>query len=392
MVIRIDVGNVMKKKIILLGASGNIGLQTLDVIKQQSDSFEIIGVSVGKDPDNILLSECCFLSSQVRYICTAEEREDLYKYYPECQFVHGEEGLIELTSQKADLIVNALAGLVGLMPTLNAIRCGTDIALANKEILVACGSFVMKEARENGVRIIPIDSEHSAIAQCILGYDHSVIENLIITASGGSFRDLSREQLSDVTLEMALNHPNWRMGKKITVDCATMMNKGFEIIEAHWLFDIDYDHIKTILHPQSIVHSLVEFKDHAILAQMGVSDMRMPIQFALNYPERHENNSEPLDLVKVGSLNFRELSTERYPLVELAYKTGRKGGNMPAIMNGANERAVCLFLQEKISFPDIERLIFETVRNAEYIENPEISDIIESNNWAQQYVLNHADR
>ena len=377
----------MRKKVILLGASGNIGLQTIDIIKQQSDSFEIIGVSVGKDPGNTLLSECCFLKGQVRYICSSDVRDDLKQYYPDCEFFHGDEGLIELTSIKADLIINALQGFVGLLPTLNAIRHGTNVALANKETLVACGSIVMKEAREHGVSIIPIDSEHSAITQCLLGYDHSTVENLIITASGGSFRDLSREQLKDVTLEMALSHPNWSMGKKITIDSATMMNKGFEVIEAHWLFDIDYDHIKTILHPQSIVHSLVEFKDHALLAQMGVSDMRMPIQFALNYPDRHENTSESLDLIKVGSLDFRELSLERYPLLGLAYEMGRAGGIMPAVMNGANERAVRLFLQKKISFLDIERLIFETVREAVNIEDPTVNDIIESDRWAQKHVL-----
>ena len=277
------------------------------------------------------------------------------------------------------------------MPTLNAIRRGVNVALANKEILVARGHIVMREAKEHNVDIIPIDSEHSAIFQCIKGYQHSEIENLIITASGGSFRHLSREQLKDVTLEMALKHPNWNMGKVITIDSATMMNKGFEVIEAHWLFDIDYDHIKTILHPQSIVHSLVEFRDHSMMAQMSVSDMRMPIQFALNYPERHVNNSKSLDLIKVASLNFGELSTERYPLLKLAYDIGKMGGNMPATMNGANERAVCLFLQGKINFTDIENMIFDTVKNANYIENPDINDIIESDRWAQQYVHNLAE-
>ena len=376
----------MRRRVILLGASGNIGLQTIDIIKQQSDRFEIVGLSVGRDADNMLVSENEFLKKQVKYICTGNRRDDLAELYPDCQFFYGSEGLIELTSKSADLVINALQGFVGLLPTLNAIRHKVNVALANKETLVACGEIVMNEARRYGVDIIPIDSEHYAIRQCLLGYRHEEISNLIITASGGSFRNLKREQLGNVTLEMALNHPNWSMGKKITIDSATMMNKGFEVIEAHWLFDVAYDHIKTVLHPESIVHSMVEFRDHAILRQMCVSDMRMPIQFALNYPERNVNTSESLDLIKVGALHFSELSLERYPLLALAYRTGKRGGILPAVMNGANERAVKLFLNREISFLDIEKLIFATVEKAENISNPTVDDIIESDRWAQEYV------
>ena len=376
----------MRKKVVLLGASGNIGRQTIDIIKQQPDRFEIIGVSVGRDPDNILLAEREFLAPQVKYICTSEEKPELAKHYAGCEFYHGRDGLIALTSVKADLIINALQGFVGLLPTLNAIKHGVNVALANKETLVACGEIVMEEARKNNVDIIPIDSEHSAIKQCLLGYKHEEINNLIITASGGSFRALNRDELKNVTVEMALNHPNWSMGKKITIDSATMMNKGFEVIEAHWLFDIDYDHIKTIMHPESIVHSMVEFRDHAILAQMGVSDMRMPIQFALNFPERFENSSKSLNLIEVGSLNFRTLDQERFPLLALAYQTGKEMGIKPAVMNGANERAVKLFLEKKIEFLDIERMIFETVEKADNIKKPTVEQIIESDRWAQEYV------
>ena len=381
----------MRKNVILLGASGNIGQKTLDVIRQQPDRFRLVGVSVGNDPENVLTSQHDTLSETLESICSSEDREDLKNLYPECKFFTGEQGLIELTNQKADLVINALQGFVGLRPTLNAVNNGIDVALANKETLIAGGQIIMDAAKKKGVKIIPIDSEHSAILQCVLGYDHSEIENLIITASGGSFRDLSREELKDVNLEKALNHPNWCMGKKITIDSATMMNKGFEVIEAHWLFDIDYDHIKTVLHPQSIVHSLVEFRDHAIMAQMGVADMRIPIRFALNYGQRVENNSEHLDLVKIGKLEFSELSEERFPLLKLAYDVGRAGGILPAVMNGANERAVKLFLEEKISFLDIERLIFAAVENARNIENPTIEQIIESDRWAQEFVQSHCE-
>ncbi len=376
----------MRKRIVLLGASGSIGKQVIDIVRQHSDLYQIVAVSVGT---SFAFLKEYLEDNPVSLACIAKQSdaEELQKLFPETKIVSGDEGLIELTSlQECDLVVNALQGFVGLLPTLNAIEKGHDVALANKETLVACGQIVMGSARKKGVRVIPIDSEHSAIFQCLQGNDPDDISRLIITASGGSFRDLNRDQLKDVTLKQALAHPNWSMGHKITIDSATMMNKGFEVIEAHWLFDVDYDHIETILHRESVVHSMVEYKDHSLMAQLGVSDMRIPIQYALAYPERLPNSSESLDLAALSQLHFQKMDYERYPLLKLAFDMGKKGGNATAVMNGANERAVRLFLQEKISFLDIERLIFAAMEAYSHICDPTVEDIIASDRWAQEFV------
>ncbi|MBR2826678.1 MAG: 1-deoxy-D-xylulose-5-phosphate reductoisomerase [Erysipelotrichaceae bacterium] len=376
----------MKKKLVLLGASGSIGSQTVDIVSQHPDLFEITALSVGH---NVAFLENYLKNNKPQHVCVADEADclRLQKEYPQISFFYGAEGLMRLSElQNVDLVVNSLQGFVGLLPTLNALQHGYNVALANKETLVAAGSIVTEAARRNNVKLIPIDSEHSAIFQCLQGSKHSEINKLIITASGGSFRNLSREELGNVTLKQALSHPNWSMGKKITIDSATMMNKGFEVLEARWLFDIDYDHIETILHYESVVHSLVEFRDHSMLAQLGVSDMRVPIQYALAYPDRLVNNTESLDLAKLSELHFRKMDYDRYPLLRLAFDVGRKGGNLAAVMNGANEKAVNLFLNEKISFLDIERLIFQAVDNCCFISDPSVDDIINSDRWAQQYV------
>ncbi|MDO4378414.1 MAG: 1-deoxy-D-xylulose-5-phosphate reductoisomerase, partial [Erysipelotrichia bacterium] len=270
-----------------------------------------------------------------------------------------------------------------------AIENHCDVAIANKETLVAGGDIVNDLVDKYNVNLIPVDSEHSAIFQTINGYDKKDIKKLIITASGGAFRDLKRSQLNDVNLQQALNHPQWKMGAKITVDSATMMNKGFEVIEAHQLFRLPYQQIDVLLHPQSIVHSLTEFVDHSILAQMGVADMRIPIQYALTYPHRLINTCESLSLAEVGCLNFQQMDYERFPLLDLAYCVGYKGGNMPAILNGANETAVNLFLNNKISFLDIERIVFATVEAGRqyFIAQPSLEDILKSNDWAQNKAL-----
>ncbi|MBQ9037619.1 MAG: 1-deoxy-D-xylulose-5-phosphate reductoisomerase [Erysipelotrichaceae bacterium] len=376
----------MRKKIVLLGASGSIGTQTVDIVSQHPDLFEVKGLNVG---NNISFLREYLKNNKAECICVRNEadRDELAKEYPDIQFFYGDEGLIKLSELEGlDLVVNALQGFVGLLPTLNAMEHGYDVALANKETLVAAGSIVTAKAKEKGVRLIPIDSEHSAIFQCLQGSKHSEIKKIIITASGGSFRDLSREELKNVTLKQALSHPNWSMGKKITIDSATMMNKGFEVLEAKWLFDLDYENIETVLHAESVVHSLVEFKDHSILAQLGVSDMRVPIQYALCYPDRLDNTTKSLDLGSLGLLHFKTMDYERYPLLKLAFEVGKKGGNLAAVMNGANEKAVHLFLEEKISFLDIERLIFEAVEKCEFITKPTVEDIIRSDRWAQNYV------
>ena len=375
------------KKIVLLGASGSIGQQTIDIINQHSDLYEIIGLSVGKNVD--FLCECLERFKTIKFVCSGIDiNQSIKNKYSDKVFFFGDEGLCKLASVKTDLLVNALQGFVGLLPTIKAIESGNHIALANKETLVAAGEIVMSKAKSKGVIVFPIDSEHSAIYQCLLGNKKEDVNKLIITASGGSFRDLTREQLKTVTLKQALAHPNWSMGHKITIDSATMMNKGFEVIEAHWLFDIDYDRIETVLHKESIIHSMVEYIDHSIIAQLGVSDMRVPIQYALSYPERIENNVKSLDLTDVAALHFNKMDFERYPLLKLAFEVGQKGGNLAAIMNGANEEAVRMFLNEEISFLEIEEFIFKCVEKANYIASPSLQEIIDSDKWAHEFVRN----
>lgn len=368
------------KKIVLLGASGSIGEQVIDIVKDYPNEFTIVGISVGK---RVAKLEEILNRFTIPYACVQfkEDMIALAAQFPKTKFFYGDEGLIELASLNCDLFINALVGFAGVAPTLKAIEAGHTIGLANKETLVAAGDLVCAKAKENNINILPIDSEHSAIFQCLKNSPNSEVERLIITASGGSFRDKSREDLKLVTVSDALAHPNWSMGAKITIDSATMMNKGFEVIEAHYLFDMPYEKIDTILHRESIVHSLVEFKDHSILAQLGQADMRIPIQVAMTYPNRlimnHENR---LDLCKMGSLHFENLSFERYPLLALAYEVGKKGGIIPCIMNAANEIAVARFLNQEISFLDIESIVYKLVSEASYQKIRDLSQLIEVNN------------
>ena len=375
------------KQIILLGASGSIGEQTLDVIRSHPELFELAAFSVRSR----LASAYKILDEfKVRAICVKDEQDadEIRKKYPHLDIHIGDQGLLELAALPyGDTLVNALVGFVGLLPTLKAIECRKDIALANKETLIVGGKFVKAAVKEYGVSLKPIDSEHSAIFQCLQGNAHSSVEKLIITASGGSFRDRSRDQLQGVTVKEALSHPNWAMGAKITIDSATMMNKGFEVIEAHYLFDIDYDKIEVLLHRESIVHSLVQYCDHALMAQLGTADMRLPIQYALTHPARLPlMNSETLDLAKIGTLHFEKADFDRYPLLGLAYKAGRLEGNACAIMNAANEEAVALFLAGKITFLDIETYVFKAVESIEFIENATLEDIIRSDGAARAFV------
>lgn len=375
------------KQIILLGASGSIGEQTIDVIRAHPEEFELVAFSVRQRLDSAykILEEFNVLS-----VCVKDEQDaiKLKRDYPQLDIKYGDEGLQELASLPyGDTLVNALVGFVGLLPTLKAIEHHKDIALANKETLIVGGKFVKEAVKKYGVSLKPIDSEHSAIFQCLQGNDHGSIDKLIITASGGSFRDRSRDQLKGVTVKEALSHPNWSMGAKITIDSATMMNKGFEVIEAHYLFDIDYDKIEVLLHRESIVHSLVQYCDHAVMAQLGTADMRLPIQYALTHPRRLPlMNSDHLDLVKLGTLHFEKADFERYPLLGLAFKLGRLEGNACAIMNAANEEAVALFLAGKIEFLEIESYVFKAVESIEFIENATLEDIIKSDAAARAFV------
>ena len=375
------------KKIILLGASGSIGTQTIDVIKHHQDEYELVAFSVGKRIQEVrnILSEF-----DVKEVCVSSESDAqmLSKEYPHVHFTSGDDGLLHLVSlEEGNWVVNALVGSVGLRPTLVAIEHGKNIALANKETLVVGGKFVKEALKKHKVELTPIDSEHSAIFQCLQGIEKEDIDKLIITASGGSFRDKTRDELKGVSVKQALSHPNWSMGAKITIDSATLMNKGFEVIEAHYLFDIDYDDIDVLLHKESIIHSLIQTKDTALLAQMGTADMRLPIQYALSYPKRYDLvNGEKCDLAKIGTLHFDYPDTVRFPLLKTAYECGRKEGNACAILNAANEIAVHAFLNEQIEFLDIEKLIFRALEDIEYIENATLEDVFETDRKTRAYV------
>lgn len=354
------------KHLIILGASGSVGTQTLEVIRAYPDLFKLKALSVGRrDGDLELLIE----EFNLEAVCLFNEDriKELRIKYPHLK-VYGKEDLCKLIeSVEADIMVNAIVGIAGLEPTVTAVKQGIDIALANKETLVTGGDLIMDLIQDNDVKIFPIDSEHSAIWQVLLGNDTKEVNTITLTASGGSFRNLSRDELKNVSKQDALNHPNWSMGEKITIDSATLMNKGLEVIEAHYLFDLDYDRIKVLIHHQSVIHSYVEFNDKSILAQMGTASMILPIQFALTYPNHLPiENSESLDLVKLKELTFTELCFERYPLVKLAYEVGIKKGNKPIIMNAANEAAVSLFLKEKIDFLDIETLVITSTKEIKY--------------------------
>ena len=376
------------KRIVLLGASGSIGSQTIDVVLHHKDEFSIVAVSVGKNIEKLKMLLAKIPS--IQHVCVADEqvKEVLRLEYPDKQWYSGDEGLQALAGlAEYDIFVDAVVGFRGLLPALTAIANHKVIALANKESLVAGGPLVKAALAKHQVPLYPIDSEHSAIFQCLQGNTHDSIDKLIITASGGSFRDLTREQLQDVSVEAALHHPNWNMGGRITIDSATMMNKGFEVIEAHYLFDIPYEKIDVLIHRESAIHSMVQFQDHAIIAQIGTADMRLPIQYALSYPQRVKMyNDEPFDFGKFATLHFEPASMERYPLLKLAFEVGKKGGNLGAIMNAADEEAVRLFLNKKIAFLDIETSVIKAVEGVRFIAEPTLQDIIESDAAARRFV------
>lgn len=378
----------MKKRILLLGASGSIGTQTIDIIEQHPEQYELVSFGVGKNIDyarKLLTKYPVSLISVER----KEDSEELQKEFPHTRITYGSAGLVELvTSVNYDLLVNALVGFVGLEPTLKALETKHNVALANKETLVVGGELVNKAALENGCVITPIDSEHSAIAQCLAGNPYKQIKKLIITASGGSFRKKTREELKDVTVEEALSHPNWTMGAKITIDSATMMNKGFEVMEAHYLFDIPYEQIDVLMHDESIIHSMVEYKDGAVMAELGTPDMRIPIQYAISYPEnlRSELNlGESLDLAKVATMHFHAPDYNRFPLLKLAYDIGQNPGTNQAVLNASNEVANAAFRNHRIPFLMIEEVVFKTVEAFENKPVTSLKELIEVDQKARKY-------
>lgn len=364
------------KNISLLGATGSIGRQTLDIIRQHSDYFRLSSFSAGRNIEETrkIIKE---FSPKLVSVLEKDDALRLKGEFPFVQFVYGEKGLTETALfSESDTVVNAVMGSVGLIPTLEAIKAGKTIALANKETLVTAGHLVMRAAQKYHVDILPVDSEHSAIFQCLQGENSQNVARLILTASGGSFRDRTREELWHVTREEALNHPNWSMGAKITIDSATMMNKGLEVIEAHWLFQMPYEQIDVILHRESIIHSMVEYQDHSVIAQLGTPDMRVPIQYALTYPERLPLPvTKRLNLAAIGSLHFEEVDFDRFRCLAFAYEAGKAGGSMPTVLNAANEVAVKAFLDGKISFLKIEELIGKALEWHTLIKDPDLESI-----------------
>ncbi len=370
-----------------MGATGSIGTQTLDVIKEHPSEFKLAAISVGR---NIDLTRKIIKEFKPELVSVAEESfvNSLKTDFPGTHFTYGKDGLTEVAVyHKADVLVNAVSGSVGLTPTLAAIKEKKTVAIANKETLVTAGHLVMEEAKRNNVSLLPVDSEHSAIFQALQGEKEKNIEKLIITASGGSFRDRTREELQNVTIEDALNHPNWSMGTKITIDSATMMNKGLEVIEAHWLFSIPYDKIDVLLHKESIIHSMVEFHDSSVIAQLGTPDMRVPIQYALTYPDRLKlPSAKRLNLADIGKLHFSKMDLDRFRCLRFSFEAGKAGGTMPTVLNAANEAAVAAFLGRKVSFLQIEEIIEKALSKHNNISNPGLIEIQEVDVETRKYV------
>ena len=380
----------MMKCVSVLGSTGSIGRQSLDIISRMPE-VKVAALTAGTSVER-MAEQCRQFRPELAVMATEEAAAQLQTHISDLDIrvLWGEEGLIEAaTVESADCVITAVVGMLGLKPTLAAIRAGKRIGLANKETLVCAGELVMAEARRYGTEIIPVDSEHSAIFQCLMGAgDKREVERIILTCSGGPFFGMNREQLRSVTRADALKHPNWKMGAKITIDCATLMNKGLEVIEAMRLYDLPLEQVDVVIHRQSIVHSLVEFVDGAVMAQLGAPDMRLPIQLALTYPERQPCPVDKLDLTKCGALSFCEPDMEAFPCLALARECAKKGGTACPVMNGANEAAVALYLEDKIGFYDIYDLVAGAVNAVPFIQNPTLEEILESDRMARTYVQN----
>ena len=379
------------KRITLLGSTGSIGTQTLDIVAEYPQEFQIVGMTAG---GNIDLFAQQIRQFQPEIVAIANDRKigELKEAIADLPqppiMLAGAEGIETVAAYgDAEAVVTGIVGCAGLLPTIAAIKAGKNIALANKETLIAGGEVVVPLVKKYGVKLLPADSEHSAIFQCLQGVPENGLRRIILTASGGAFRDRPTSEMTNVTVADALKHPNWAMGKKITIDSATLMNKGLEVIEAHYLFDVDYDHIEIVIHPQSIIHSLIELTDTSVLAQLGIPDMRLPLLYALSYPDRLPTQWERLDLVKCGTLTFRAPDHQKYPCMDLAYAAGRAGGTMPAVLNAANEQVVELFLQERIRYSQIADLIKYVCDHHDCVSHPELEDILAADRWARSTVL-----
>ena len=371
-----------KKRIAILGSTGSIGRQTLDVVRQHPECFEVVMISANSSAE-ALVQQAHEFNVPKLVICSGEKYSFVRESLPGQEVFEGIDAACSLVGEDdVDIVVASMVGFSGLRPTLAAINAGKTIALANKETLVAAGSIVMDAARKKGVEILPVDSEHSAIFQCLAAAGRNPVRRIHLTASGGPFRTWEKSRIAGAKSSDALKHPNWNMGAKITIDSATMMNKGFEVIEARWLFDIPVDRINVVVHPESIVHSMVEFEDGAVIAQMGAPDMREPIQLALSWPERLSLNNRKLDFGTLGTLSFSEPDLDKFPCLSLAMEAIRMGGNIPCALNAANEAAVAAFLKDKIGFYDISSVVSEAVSRTEFAGNPSLDDIFATNERA----------
>ena len=366
------------KRISILGSTGSIGTQALDVIRNNKDKYSVAALSCASSIE-LLRSQIEEFSPEAAAVASEEDARMLSAEYKGVQFYYGKEGLNEIASMEGcDMVLNSLMGMRGLEPTMAAAESGKDIAFANKETLVAGGEIVTEAVRRNGVKLLPVDSEHSAIFQAIHGEDKREIHKLLITASGGPFRGMKASDLAHVKVEDALKHPNWAMGQKITIDSATLVNKGLEVMEAKWLFDVDLDHIQVVVQPKSIIHSMVEFVDGAVMAQLGTPDMKLPIQYALYYPHRRYLPGERLDFKTLTEITFEEPDMETFLGLPMAMEASRRGGSMPTVFNAANERAVAKFLHGQIGFQDIYRSIREAMDRHQVIEHPCLEEILET--------------
>lgn len=370
----------MKKQIAILGSTGSIGTQALQVIEEHPDLYEAYVLTANNKVELLIqqarkfMPEAVVIANPQKYAELKEALKDLpIKVYA------GEDALCQVVEAgPIDMVLTAMVGYAGLRPTMNAIKAGKVIALANKETLVVAGDLINKMANKYNTVILPVDSEHSAVFQCLSGEYNNKVEKVILTASGGPFRHFTMEQLATVTKEQALKHPNWKMGAKITIDSASMMNKGFEVIEAKWLFDVRPEQIEVVVHPQSVIHSMVQFEDGAVMAQLGMPDMRLPIQYAFSYPKRIHSSFERLDFTKMASLTFEKPDTERFRNLGLAYEALHRGGNMPCIVNAANEVVVAAFLHDRISFMGMSDVIEKAMQKATFVQNPTYDDYVQT--------------
>lgn len=375
------------KRIAILGSTGSVGVNALEVIDNHDlrSGFKVVGLAANENVE-LMVQQARRFHPELIAMMDAKRACQLAERLrgKGIEVCSGLKGLKRVATSEVDLVVSAMAGAAGLIPTIEVIRSGNVLAIANKESLVMAGQIVMSEAKERGISILPIDSEHSAIFQCLQGHRRDQVRRLILTASGGPFYSLSLEELESVIPSEALHHPTWEMGAKVSIDSATLMNKGLEVIEAHWLFGIDISRIDVVIHPQCIIHSLVEFVDGSVMTLMSVPDMRLPIQYALTYPERLASSVPRLELAEVAKLTFQEPDKERFPCLEYAYKASRAGGTAPAVLNAANEEAVSLFLSGKIGFMDIPRMIQMVLSEYKPLRNPTLKDILKADRWARE--------